>query len=113
MLAVHDAGYLKAFKETSDAGGGDLGFIAPFGKGSYEIAALSAGLAMHAVDMVLRGKWKNAYSLSPPPPAITACASTQWASACSPPTAPRSKIRSCPCSKASSLRNSTGSSSSA
>jgi acetoin utilization deacetylase AcuC-like enzyme len=67
LLRVHPASYLDAFKRVSDATGGDLGVSAPFGVGSYEIAALSAGLAMAAVDGVLSGALKNAFSLSRPP----------------------------------------------
>jgi acetoin utilization deacetylase AcuC-like enzyme len=64
---VHDAGYLKQFKALSDAAGGDLGEQAPFGRGGYEIAKLSAGLAKQAVDGVLAGAHRNAYALSRPP----------------------------------------------
>lgn len=67
LLRVHTARYLKQFKALSDAGGGVLGPHAPIGAGSYEIAKLSAGLAMAAVESVLLGKASNAYSLSRPP----------------------------------------------
>lgn len=67
LLRVHTVDYLKRFKALSDAGGGEAGDFAPFGVGSYEIAKLSAGLAKHAVDGVLRGEYRNAYSLSRPP----------------------------------------------
>lgn len=67
LLRVHPASYLDAFKAASDAGGGDLGLRTPFGPGGYEIAALSAGLAVAALDSVLRGDIDNAYSLSRPP----------------------------------------------
>ncbi len=40
---------------------------APIGPGSYEIARLSAGLAIAALDAVLAGQADNAYSLSRPP----------------------------------------------
>ena len=43
---VHPASYLDEFKRLSDAGGGELGRRTPFGAGGYEIAALSAGLAL-------------------------------------------------------------------
>lgn len=64
---VHPASYLNEFKRLSDASGGELGRGTPFATGGYEIAALSAGLAMGAVDAVLRGQVDNAYSLSRPP----------------------------------------------
>lgn len=67
LLRVHTPGYLQRFKAMSDAGGGELGPNAPIGPGSYEIARLSAGLAMAAVDAVLSGEVDNAYSLSRPP----------------------------------------------
>lgn len=64
---VHPASYLDAFKRLSDAGGGELGRRTPFAQGGYEIAALSAGLAVAAVDAVASGTLKNAYALSRPP----------------------------------------------
>lgn len=67
LRRIHPADYLNEFKRLSDAGGGCLGEESPFGQGSYEIAALSAGLAIHAMDRVLTGQWQNAYSLSRPP----------------------------------------------
>lgn len=67
LLRVHTPGYLQRFKALSDAGGGELGPQAPIGPGSYEIAKLSAGLAIAAVDRVLAGESDNAYSLSRPP----------------------------------------------
>jgi acetoin utilization deacetylase AcuC-like enzyme len=67
LRRIHPASYLTEFKRLSDADGGNLGEESPFGHGSYEIAALSAGLAIHAMDRVLTGQWSNAYSLSRPP----------------------------------------------
>lgn len=67
LLRIHPASYLDEFKRVSDTTGGDLGVGAPFGVGSYEIAALSAGLAKGAVDAVVSGALKNAFSLSRPP----------------------------------------------
>ena len=67
LLRVHPASYLDAFKSASDAGGGMLGRTAPFAKDGFEIASLSAGLAMAAVDAVLKGELENAYALSRPP----------------------------------------------
>lgn len=64
---VHPASYLDAFKAASDAGGGELGLRTPFGRGGYEIAALSAGLARGALMAVLEGRLDNAYALSRPP----------------------------------------------
>ena len=67
LLRVHPASYLQAFKTASDAGGGELGLRTPFGPGGYEIAALSAGLAVQALRAVLQGEVANSYALSRPP----------------------------------------------
>lgn len=67
LARVHPESFLTKFKETSDAGGGELGLRTPFLKGGFEIAALSAGLAKEALFQVLDGKLDNAYSLSRPP----------------------------------------------
>lgn len=67
LLAIHAKSYLDRFKELSDAGGGELGRRTPFGRGGFEIAALSAGLVMRAVELVQTGAARNAYALSRPP----------------------------------------------
>lgn len=67
LMRVHPAEYLDRFKEMSDAGGGEIGLRTPFGKGGYEIAALSAGLAKQALLDVMTGEVRNAYALSRPP----------------------------------------------
>ena len=67
LLRIHPIDYVRQFKALSDTTGGDLGDLAPFGKGSYEIAAVSAGLAIGALDSVLKGEVRNAFSLSRPP----------------------------------------------
>lgn len=67
MLRVHPSGYLDRFKALSDAGGGNAGIYSPFGAGSFEIAALSAGLAKQAVADVWARRVANAYVLSRPP----------------------------------------------
>jgi acetoin utilization deacetylase AcuC-like enzyme len=67
LLRVHTESYLDGFKALSDAHGGEMGPNAPFAKGGYEIAALSAGLCASAVEAVLVGEIDNAYSLSRPP----------------------------------------------
>lgn len=64
---VHSGDYLTAFKEMSDKSGGMLGVSAPFGRGSYEIALQSAGLARDAVAAVLTGELQSAYALTRPP----------------------------------------------
>ena len=67
LLRVHPTSYLKEFEELSAAGGGELGVTAPFGPGSFDIAKVSAGLAIQAVESVVSGTFKNAYSMSRPP----------------------------------------------
>ncbi len=67
LLRVHTSDYLDQFKAMSDNSGGELGLRTPFGKGAFEIAALSAGLVCTATEQVLLGKARNAYALSRPP----------------------------------------------
>ncbi len=67
LLKVHPASYLDNFKAQSDAGGGELGLRTPFGPGGYEIAALSTGLVIGAMQAVAAGILPNAYALSRPP----------------------------------------------
>src|SRR5215467_13601254 len=67
ILRVHTREYVDRIKRESDALGGDAGDLTPFGHGSYEIALLSAGGCITAVDAVLDGKVDNAYALVRPP----------------------------------------------
>lgn len=67
LARVHDARYLRDFRALSDAGGGELGYDSPFGRGSYEIACLSAGLAKRGLRDVWTRAVANAYILSRPP----------------------------------------------
>ena len=67
LQRVHPRSYLDKFKALSDQGGGELGLRTPFGPGAYEIAALSAGLVINALEGVLSNTYKNAYALSRPP----------------------------------------------
>ncbi|MBT0958200.1 class II histone deacetylase [Alphaproteobacteria bacterium KMM 3653] len=67
MARVHPESYLREFREASNQGGGELGLRAPFAAGGFEIAALSAGLSVAALEGVLTGRHRNAYALSRPP----------------------------------------------
>ena len=67
LTRVHPATFLDRFKDLSDAGGGELGLRTPFARGGYEIAALSAGSTITALNAVLDGHVQNAYALSRPP----------------------------------------------
>ncbi len=67
LLRVHTQAYLDRLAAMSAGTGGDAGAFTPFGKDSYEIARLSAGGVIAAVDAVLDGKVNNAYALVRPP----------------------------------------------
>src|SRR5262245_55254880 len=67
VLRVHGRAYLERVKKLSAENGGDAGVLTPFGPGSYEIALLSAGGAIAAVDAVLDGRVDSAYALIRPP----------------------------------------------
>jgi acetoin utilization deacetylase AcuC-like enzyme len=66
LLRVHTPGYLARLEEVNVQGGA-VGVQATMGAGGYDIAKVSAGLTVAAVDAVLRGELKNAYALSRPP----------------------------------------------
>ncbi|PAQ14696.1 class II histone deacetylase [Bacillaceae bacterium SAOS 7] len=63
----HSKEYMEKVKQLSAIGSGDAGKHALVGKGSYEIALLSAGGAITAVEEVVSGKVDNAYALTRPP----------------------------------------------
>lgn len=67
MERIHTPDYLDRFKALSDTGGGNAGHYSPFGQGSFEIAALSAGLVTQAAADVYHRRVDNAYVLSRPP----------------------------------------------
>jgi acetoin utilization deacetylase AcuC-like enzyme len=67
LCLVHEQSYVEHIRELSDDRGGDAGSEAPFGRGSFEIAALAAGGSIAAVDAVLDGRVDNAYALVRPP----------------------------------------------
>jgi acetoin utilization deacetylase AcuC-like enzyme len=67
LAMVHDPAYIAEIRAASAAVGGDAGHWTPFGRGTYEIAALAAGGCIAAVDAVLDGVVANAYALVRPP----------------------------------------------
>lgn len=67
IAAVHDRAYIDSIATMSAAGGGEAGGLTPFGQGSYEIALMSAGGCIAAVDAVLDGVVTNAYAMVRPP----------------------------------------------
>ena len=68
VLRVHHRAYVERIRDESAAWGGDGGDGGtPFGKGSFEVALLSAGGVITAVDAVLDGTVGNAFALVRPP----------------------------------------------
>ena len=67
IARVHTREHIEKIKAMSASGGGDASYMSPFGRGSFEIALLSAGGAIRALDAVMRGEVKNAYALVRPP----------------------------------------------
>jgi acetoin utilization deacetylase AcuC-like enzyme len=68
LCRFHDRAYVERVEAESAAWGGDGGDGAtPFGHGSYEVALLSAGGVIAAVDAVLDGTIANAFALVRPP----------------------------------------------
>src|SRR4051794_3489716 len=67
LLRFHTPAYLDRVAELSEAGHGDAGTYSPVGPSTYEIAVLSAGACLTAVDAVLAGELDNAYALVRPP----------------------------------------------
>lgn len=63
----HTSEYIDKVKRLSDTTGGDAGELALVGSGSYEIALLSTGGALTAVDAVMTGQVDNVYALTRPP----------------------------------------------
>lgn len=66
LLRVHTARYIDEFRAASAAGWGDIGDVAPFGPGAFEIARLSAGLAKAAIAGVVTGAHDRAFALCRP-----------------------------------------------
>jgi acetoin utilization deacetylase AcuC-like enzyme len=67
ILTVHTKEYHDKVKELSSKEGGCVGEQATFAKGGYDIAALSAGGVLAAMDAIIDGEIKNAYCLVRPP----------------------------------------------
>ncbi|MFI5956100.1 class II histone deacetylase [Cryptosporangium sp. NPDC051539] len=67
LTRVHDPAYVEYVEARADAGGGNLGGGTPFGEFSYDIARLSAGGVLAAVESVVGGRTTNAYALVRPP----------------------------------------------
>lgn len=68
ILLFHTEEYHdKVVEESKSQFGGDGGELARFAHGGYQIAALSVGGVLSAVDSVVRGDVENAYCLVRPP----------------------------------------------
>jgi acetoin utilization deacetylase AcuC-like enzyme len=67
ILRFHTPDYLAHLKELSAGIGGDAGPFTPMGRGSYEIALLSAGGVLAALEAIMDGAVDNAYALVRPP----------------------------------------------
>ncbi|MGI9229349.1 MAG: class II histone deacetylase [Gammaproteobacteria bacterium] len=67
ICRVHTPGYYEKIQSQNDLYLSETGTLTPMGRGSFEIARLSAGGVIEAVDAVLDGKADNAYALVRPP----------------------------------------------
>ena len=67
LCSLHTRAYVDRVRAESADRGGDAGGWSPFGRWTYEIAALAAGGCLAAVDAVLDGTVANAYALVRPP----------------------------------------------
>jgi acetoin utilization deacetylase AcuC-like enzyme len=68
LLRFHTQRYIDYVKTVSDSDqGGDVGNHAMLSHGGYDIARLSAGGCLEALDALMRGDISNAYCLVRPP----------------------------------------------
>jgi acetoin utilization deacetylase AcuC-like enzyme len=67
LTSFHALAYVERVKQLSAGVGGEAGELAPVGTGTFEIAQLSAGGCLAAVDAVLKQEVRNAYCLVRPP----------------------------------------------
>ncbi len=67
LARFHTRDYIESIRQMSAQRGGDAGELTPFGPGSFEIATLSAGGVIGAVESVVKGVVDNAYALVRPP----------------------------------------------
>jgi len=67
LCLIHDAEYVGEIRDMCARGGGRLDFDTPLSADSYEVALLSAGTVLTAVDAVLEGEVDNAFALVRPP----------------------------------------------
>ena len=67
LKALHAGAYVDRIRTASAHHGGNAGGSTPFGRWTYELAALAAGGCVAAVDAVLDARVDNAYALVRPP----------------------------------------------
>jgi acetoin utilization deacetylase AcuC-like enzyme len=67
LALVHGREYIDRIRLASAGLGGDAGDSTPFGRWTYDIAALAVGGCLAAVDAVIDGRVQNAYALVRPP----------------------------------------------
>lgn len=67
LLRFHTKEHIEHIRSLNDSVGVDAGAFAPMGTGSFDIALLSAGGVIEAVDAVLEQRVDNAYALVRPP----------------------------------------------
>lgn len=67
ILRVHTRAHLDKIRSLNEQIGVDAGMFTPMGRGSFEIALLSAGGVIAAADAVLDRAVQNAYALVRPP----------------------------------------------
>ena len=68
ICRFHTKAYVDHIRQLSGVGGGDmLDGTTVVGKGSYEVALLSAGGVLESVDAVLDGRVENIFALTRPP----------------------------------------------
>lgn len=65
LITVHDPAYLKSLERMSASGGGYLDADTALGPGSWEVALLTAGAAVGAVESALSGM--SSFAVSRPP----------------------------------------------
>lgn len=67
VLRVHTPEHVANLRTVCLNGGGDVGEFAPASPETYDVALLSAGGGLAAIDAVMAGEVRNAYALVRPP----------------------------------------------
>jgi acetoin utilization deacetylase AcuC-like enzyme len=67
VYAVHDSAMVDATREYSMSGGGFLDADTLVSTGSWDAALAASGAAVQATELVLTGRYRNAFSMARPP----------------------------------------------